>query len=80
VRKPILVVAEDGATVDLARRIGGAIVVRPDDRVQLEARLRELYEQFERNALGVGEWNDPWIQRELTKVELTKKLVNVIDS
>jgi glycosyltransferase involved in cell wall biosynthesis len=79
VKKPILVVAEEGATVDLARNVGGPIVIRPNDGAHLETRLKELYGQFERNALSSGEWNDEWIQRELTKVVLTRKLVNVIN-
>jgi glycosyltransferase involved in cell wall biosynthesis len=79
VRKPILVVAEDGATVDLARALGGPIVVQPDDPAYLETCLKKMYEQFERNALSVDDWNNEWIHRELTKVELTKKLVDVIN-
>ena len=65
--------------MDLARKVGGPIVVRPDDRVQLEQHLKAIYEQFEHNALGVKEWNSEWIRRELTKVELTKKLVNLLN-
>lgn len=79
VGKPILVFAEDGATADLARELDGPIVVGPDDPGCLEAHLREMYKQFERNALGVIEGKNGAIRGELTRLELTSKLADLIN-
>jgi len=79
VRKPILVFTEDGATADLAHKLAGPIVVRPDDCERLQTHLRELYQQFERNTLSAVEWNNEGLRSEFTRLELTGKLVNLID-
>src|SRR5207245_9063336 len=51
VSKPVLVFAEDGATVDLARTLEGSIVIPPGDTEALEAALLRLYSQFEHRPL-----------------------------
>ena len=79
VGKPILVFAEDGATADLARSLDDPIVLQPGDCARVEAHLKEMYEQFQRRAPSVRERNTEGMQGELTKLELTKKLVNLIN-
>ena len=79
VGKPILVFAEDGATADLASRLPCATVVGPQDGELLEAKLTEMYWQFRRGGLDVKESTTNGIHRELTKVELTRKLANLLN-
>ena len=79
VGKPILVFAEDGATADLASRLPRAPVVGPDDGDRLATKLTEMYTQFERGVLDVKESATNGIHRELTKVELTRKLAHLLD-
>jgi len=79
VRKPILVIAEDGATADLASRLPYATVVRPEDHERLEAKLKEMYTEFHSGALTVTESATDGIHRELTKVELTRKLAHLLN-
>ncbi len=79
VGRPILVFAEDGATADLASRFPCATVVGSEDRELLEAKLTEMYRQFQRGALDVKESTTDGIHRELTKVELTRKLAHLLN-
>jgi len=78
-RKAILVFAEDGATADLASRLPGATVVGPEDGERLEAKLTEMYAQFECGAPTINEWTTDGVHRELTKVELTRKLAHLLN-
>jgi glycosyltransferase involved in cell wall biosynthesis len=79
VGRPILVFAEDGATADLASRLPHATVVGPEDHERLEAKLKEMYTQFQRGVLAVKESATDGIHRELTKVELTRKLAHLLN-
>ena len=79
VGKPILVFAEDGATVDLASRLPGATVVGPENGERLESMLEEMYTHFRRGVLAVKESTTNGIHRELTKVELTRKLADLLN-
>ena len=79
VGRPILVFAEDGATADLAGRLPHATVVGPEDHERLEAKLKEMYIQFQRRVLAVKESATDGIHRELTKVELTRKLAHLLN-
>jgi len=79
VRKPILVFAEDGATADLAGRLPHATVVGPQDQERLEAKLKQMYAEFQRGVLVVKESATDWIHRELTKVEATRKLAHLLN-
>jgi hypothetical protein len=74
VGRPILVFAEDGATADLAGQLPHATIVGRGDHERLEAKLKEMYNQFQRGVLAVKESATDGIHRELTKVELTRKL------
>jgi len=79
VRKPILVFAEDGATADLAKRLPDATVVGPDDHEGLAARLTEMYTKFQRGGLAVTDSATDGIHRELTKVDLTRRLAHLLN-
>jgi len=76
VGKPILVFAEDAATAD---QLPGATVVGPDDGEGLEAKLKEMYVQFQNGVLAVKESTTDGIPRDLTKVELTRKLAHLLN-
>jgi hypothetical protein len=54
-------------------------VVRPEDHERLEAKLKEMYTQFQRGVLAVEESSTNGIHRELTKVELTRKLAHLLN-
>jgi glycosyltransferase involved in cell wall biosynthesis len=79
VGKSILVFAEDGATADLAGRVPGATVVGPEDGERLEAKLKELFTHFQRGELAAKEPSAGGIHHELTKQELTRKLVRLLN-
>jgi len=79
VSKPVLVFAEDGATVDLANTLESSIVIPPGNTERLEAALQRLYSQFaHRPREGTGA-NTRALQRGLTKVELTRRLAELIN-
>ena len=79
VGKSILVFAEDGATADLASRVPGATVVGPEDGERLKAKLKELFTHFQRGELAANEPSAGRIHHELTKQELTRKLVRLLN-
>ena len=79
VSKPVLVFAEDGATVDLARTLESSIVIPPGDTTRLEAALLRFYSQFEHRPLESTCSNTKNLQRGLTKVELTRRLAKLIN-
>ena len=79
VKKPILVFAEDGASADLAKRLPSARLVGSSDRECLEAELKEMYTQFQRGELAVNEAASGGIHHELTKQELTRELVHLLN-
>jgi glycosyltransferase involved in cell wall biosynthesis len=79
VGKRILVFAEDGATADLARRLPVATVVDSEDGEGLKATLTELYRQFQRGTLALEASTTDGLRRQLTKLELTRKLACLLN-
>jgi glycosyltransferase involved in cell wall biosynthesis len=79
VGKPILVFAEEGATSDLASRLPCAKLVGSEDGEGLEAMLKEMYIRFQQGVVDVQAATLAGIHRELTKQELTRKLVHLLN-
>jgi len=80
VGKPILVIADDGATTDIAKRLNRATVVVPDDASRLEAHLADMFRRFERGTLGHEHHSSAGIQRALTRLEQTRTLAALLDA